>query len=69
MSEYRYCESWDQRIAEEVCDKRLGDGRCKRDRHGKCHPVRTVNISDGERARRSERMKILKRGGDKDGED
>jgi hypothetical protein len=58
---YNYCESWNQRIAEAVCAKRLAEGKCSKDKRGKCREVRIMNLSDEERAKRSERMKNLRK--------
>jgi len=61
---FRWCDSKGQRMDEIVCDKNLSAGTCKRVRE-KCQVVRVMNISDEERVKRSERMKNLKKGGDK----
>lgn len=57
---YRYCESWNQRIAEAVCENRLAKGKCKKTKAG-CREVRTANISDEERLRRSTAMKKIRK--------
>ena len=56
---YKYCESWNQRIAEAVCENRLAKGKCRKTKTG-CKEVRTVNISDEERVKRSEQMKNIR---------
>jgi hypothetical protein len=61
MTIYNYCESWNQRIAEAVCEKRLAEGKCSKDKKGRCKEVRKMNLSDEERVRRSERMKNLRK--------
>jgi len=63
MTLYNACPSWNQRIAEQVCEKRLLDGRCKKTKTG-CREVRRQNISEEERTRRSERMKKIRNGGE-----
>lgn len=65
---FRWCDSKQQRIDEIVCDKNLSAGTCRRIRE-KCQVVRVMNISDEERAKRSERMKNLKKGGNGDEKD
>jgi hypothetical protein len=61
MTQYNYCEAWNQRIAEQVCVKRLAEGKCSKDKKGKCKKVKVMNLSDEERAKRSERMKNLRK--------
>jgi hypothetical protein len=67
MTIYNYCESRRgfPRIAQAVCEKFLAEGKCSKDKKGKCKEVRTMNLSDEERAKRSERMKALRNGGKK----
>lgn len=60
MTLYRYCESWNQRIAEAVCENRLAKGKCRKTKTG-CKEVKMVNISDEERTRRSEQMKNIRK--------
>jgi len=65
---FRWCDSKQRRIDEIVCDQNLSAGTCKRVRD-RCMVVRVMNISDEERTKRSERMKNLKKGGDRNAKD
>ena len=58
---YQYCSDKNQRLASAVCENNLASGKCKIDRKGICREVRTVNISEEERERRSEAMKNLRK--------
>lgn len=58
---YTYCESLNQRMAKQVCERRLSERRCVLKRDGTCRIVKKQNLSDEERTRRSERMKKMRK--------
>jgi hypothetical protein len=57
---FRYCDVWGQRVAEEVCQARRSRGECRESKGG-CKKIKKQNLSDEERARRSEAMKKIRR--------
>jgi hypothetical protein len=61
MTEYHYCEPFNERVPDVICNKRLSEGMCHKDKKGNCKKTRTVNISGDERTKRSERMKNLRK--------